>query len=40
MDRKIAYEAGEYVDIIVGGHSHSFMWTGDDPPGVETPVDN
>ena len=27
----------EDVDIIVGGHSHTFLFTGDNPPSVETP---
>lgn len=26
-DYKIAREAAPYVDVIVGGHSHSFMYT-------------
>lgn len=37
VDRIIAKEVGEDVDIIVGGHSHTFMYTGDDPPGPDTP---
>lgn len=38
VDKKIAEESGEYIDVIVGGHSHSFMYTekDDEPvPGVE-----
>lgn len=26
-DRVIAHECGDYVDVIVGGHSHSFLYT-------------
>ena len=26
-DRVIAHECGDYVDVIVGGHSHSFLFT-------------
>lgn len=26
-DKIIAYECGDYVDVIVGGHSHSFLYT-------------
>uniref|UniRef100_A0A182N2Y7 Apyrase n=1 Tax=Anopheles dirus TaxID=7168 RepID=A0A182N2Y7_9DIPT len=27
VDRRIANEAGEHVDVIVGGHSHSFLFS-------------
>lgn len=39
LDYRIAREAGDYVDVIVGGHSHSFMYTGPNPPGVDVPED-
>lgn len=38
-DREIAKFGGP-IDIIVGGHSHSFLWSGDDPPGPDSVVDN
>ncbi|EAT36584.1 AAEL011346-PA [Aedes aegypti] len=28
VDRRIATEGGEHVDIIVGGHSHTFLYSG------------
>lgn len=34
-DKIIAYECGDYVDVIVGGHSHSFLYT----PNNEKPKD-
>ena len=39
-DRKIAMETGNYVDVIVGGHSHSFLYTKTDSitPGPDNPV--
>lgn len=41
-DREIALGAGDFVDVIVGGHSHSFSHTfsseGRSFPGTETPV--
>ena len=27
----------EEVDVVVGGHSHSFLFTGDDLPSIEKP---
>ncbi|XP_062559635.1 apyrase-like [Armigeres subalbatus] len=30
-DRKIAEQAGENIDIIVGGHSHTLLYNGDPP---------
>ncbi|XP_053617425.1 apyrase-like [Plodia interpunctella] len=33
VDRKIANEVGENIDIIVGGHTHSLLWNGDPPSG-------
>ncbi|KAJ8983904.1 hypothetical protein NQ317_006708 [Molorchus minor] len=29
----IAQNASEKISLVVGGHSHSFLYTGDDPPG-------
>ncbi|XP_072934335.1 apyrase-like isoform X2 [Epargyreus clarus] len=31
MDKEIARDFGENVDIIVGGHSHSLLWNGPSP---------
>ncbi|KAJ9579594.1 hypothetical protein L9F63_004779, partial [Diploptera punctata] len=38
VDRELA-AAVEDLDVIVGGHSHSFLYTGT-PPSVEVPVDD
>uniref|UniRef100_A0A1L8DPP8 5'-nucleotidase n=2 Tax=Nyssomyia neivai TaxID=330878 RepID=A0A1L8DPP8_9DIPT len=38
VDRKIAQDCPD-VDIVVGGHSHTFLYTGT-PPDRETPVDD
>lgn len=38
VDREIA-KLGGPIDIIVGGHSHSFMFSGDNPPGPDVAVD-
>lgn len=40
IDYEIAREAGENVDVIVGGHTHTFMYTGNNPPGPDVPQDN
>ena len=41
-DREIALGAGDFVDVIVGGHSHSFLYTSHSEdksaPGPDTPV--
>lgn len=37
VDRDIAKHGGP-IDIIVGGHSHSFLWSGANPPGPDSPV--
>lgn len=40
-DIEIALAAGDFVDVIVGGHSHSFLFTpipGQAAPGPESPV--
>ncbi|RVE47543.1 hypothetical protein evm_007802 [Chilo suppressalis] len=31
VDKKMAKDVGENVDIIVGGHSHSLLWNGESP---------
>lgn len=33
VDKEIARDAAEYIDIIVGGHTHSLLWNGDAPSG-------
>lgn len=40
-DREIASETGDFVDVIVGGHSHSFLYStrGDELPGPDKPED-
>lgn len=40
VDYVIAKNAGPNVDVIVGGHSHTFMWTGENSPGPDTPQDS
>ncbi|KAG4079261.1 hypothetical protein HA402_006984 [Bradysia odoriphaga] len=40
VDYKIARNAGPDIDVIVGGHSHTFMFTGDNPPGPDRAVDD
>lgn len=39
MDKKIARNGGPDIDVIVGGHSHTFMFTGRNPPGGMIPED-
>lgn len=39
VDKIIARDAGPDIDVIVGGHSHTFMFTGDNPPGDMRPAD-
>uniref|UniRef100_A0A182JP57 Apyrase n=1 Tax=Anopheles christyi TaxID=43041 RepID=A0A182JP57_9DIPT len=38
VDRSIAANVGPLVDMIVGGHSHSFLYTGDHPTIPMNPV--
>lgn len=41
-DREIAAETGDFVDVIVGGHSHTFLYSAgndDQIPGVIQPAD-
>lgn len=28
-DKKLAAEAGDYIDLIIGAHSHSFLYSSD-----------
>lgn len=37
VDLRIAQEAGSKVDVIVGGHTHTFMYTGESP-GPDKPL--
>lgn len=37
-DREIAKLAGPDIDIIVGGHSHSFLFSGEDLPSIDRPA--
>lgn len=39
VDRLIAAEGGENIDVIVGGHSHSLLYTGNIVPGPDKPED-
>lgn len=36
VDFEIAKKAGSKIDVIVGAHTHTFMYTGD-PPGPDKP---
>lgn len=36
LDKDMASEIPE-LDLVVGGHSHTFLWTGDDFPSIERP---
>lgn len=40
IDRIIAEYGGPYIDVIVGGHSHTFLFTGEKLPGPDKPADN
>ncbi|XP_019892555.2 apyrase isoform X5 [Musca domestica] len=37
VDKLIAEKAGSEIDVIVGSHSHTFLYTGDTPPGPDVP---
>ncbi|TDG42519.1 hypothetical protein AWZ03_011068 [Drosophila navojoa] len=39
VDKVIAEQAGDVIDVIVGAHSHTFLYTGV-PPGPDTPRGN
>ncbi|KAL3266931.1 hypothetical protein HHI36_011081 [Cryptolaemus montrouzieri] len=38
VEKLIAQYATNKIGLIVGGHSHSFLYTGDNPPGPDTPA--
>lgn len=38
-DREIARNGGD-IDIIVGGHSHTFLFSGDELPSLDNPAGN
>lgn len=38
-DYIIAKNGGPDIDVIVGAHTHSFLYTGSNPPGPDHPVD-
>ncbi|XP_023313034.1 apyrase-like [Anoplophora glabripennis] len=35
VDQKIAANASEKISLVVGGHTHTFLYTGENPPGPE-----
>ncbi|KAJ8967992.1 hypothetical protein NQ314_002526 [Rhamnusium bicolor] len=37
IEKAMAANASEKISLIVGGHSHSFLYTGDKPPGPDKP---
>lgn len=37
-DQEIAQLGGPNIDLIVGGHSHSFLWSGADLPSIDSPA--
>ncbi|XP_034663764.1 apyrase isoform X2 [Drosophila subobscura] len=37
VDKEIAANAGDWIDVVVGSHSHTFLYTGD-PPGPHKPA--
>lgn len=39
VDYLMAQNGGENIDVIVGGHSHDLLYTGDQIPGPDTPKD-
>ncbi|XP_018318632.1 apyrase-like [Agrilus planipennis] len=38
LDKQIAANASRKIGLIVGAHSHTFLFTGDNPPGPDTPA--
>ncbi|XP_045479612.1 apyrase-like [Harmonia axyridis] len=38
IEKLIAQSAKNKISMIVGGHSHSFLYTGDNPPGPDKPA--
>lgn len=39
IDKKIAEEAGPNIDVIVGGHSHTYMFHGNDSKSPDVPLE-
>lgn len=39
IDREMAMQGGSAIDVIVGGHSHTLLYTGSPVPGPDTPAD-
>ncbi|KAJ8919181.1 hypothetical protein NQ315_012168 [Exocentrus adspersus] len=37
VDQSIAANASDKISLIVGAHTHTFLYTGDNPPGPEKP---
>lgn len=37
VDKIIAEKGGPDISVIVGGHSHTFLYTGPNPPGPDKP---
>lgn len=37
VDQVIAHNLASEIDVIVGGHSHTFLYTGDKQPGPDRP---
>ncbi|KAM3963816.1 apyrase-like [Aphomia sociella] len=33
VDKELARDYGQYIDIIIGGHTHSLLWNGPSPSG-------
>ncbi|XP_060806709.1 apyrase [Amyelois transitella] len=33
VDKQLAKDHGEYIDVIIGGHTHSLLWNGPSPSG-------
>lgn len=39
VDYHIAMNVGSDIDVIVGGHTHTFMFSGNNPVGPDKPLD-
>ncbi len=39
IDREMAQQSGDLLDVIVGGHSHTLLYNGNPAPGPDTPAD-
>ncbi|KAI8442090.1 hypothetical protein MSG28_005724 [Choristoneura fumiferana] len=35
VDKELARDYGQYIDVIIGGHTHSLLWNGPAPSGEE-----